>query len=179
MGGILLVSFLSGGLPAGFDVEGAARRVAEEPDDKMSGVSSAGAGCFLLLGLVGFGLAGSGVIGMMVLVMVLWFPPVVTAQFLGLCRLLKGLSFGGVILALQASDGVHLGGDNLGVVRHVGWILDGRVSSLPCELLPDGDHLLPIERMLHVRGLNTVRISKVKGHADEALVSCWYCSWFR
>ena len=36
----------------------------------------------------------------------------------------------GVILALQASDGVHLGIDNLGVVRHVGRILDGRVSSL-------------------------------------------------
>ena len=41
--------------PAGFDVEGAARRVAEEPDvwtdgslvdEKMSGDSSAGAGCF-------------------------------------------------------------------------------------------------------------------------------------
>ena len=42
-------------LPAGFDVEGAARKVADDPDvwtdgslvdDKMSGVSSAGAGCF-------------------------------------------------------------------------------------------------------------------------------------
>ena len=42
-------------MPAGFDVEGAARRVADEPDlwtdgslvdDKMSGVSSAGTGCF-------------------------------------------------------------------------------------------------------------------------------------
>ena len=30
--------------------------------------------------------------------------------------------------------------------------------------------LFLIERMLHIRGLNTVRISKVKGHADEALV---------
>ena len=60
----------------------------------------------------------------------------------------------GVILALQANDGVHLGVDNLGVVRHVGRILDGRVSSRPCELLPDG----------------SLRISKVKGHADEAMV---------
>ena len=76
----------------------------------------------------------------------------------------------GVILALQASDGVHLGVDNLGVVRHVGRILDGRVSSRPWELLPDGDLLLLIERMFHIRGLNAVRISKVKGHADEALV---------
>ena len=49
-------------LPAGFDVEGAARRVAEEPDvwtdgspvdDKVSGVSSAGAGvhCFGVFGI--------------------------------------------------------------------------------------------------------------------------------
>ena len=53
----------------------------------------------LLVGLVGFGLAGSGVIGMMMLVMVLWFPPVVvSAQFLGLCRLFKGLSFGVLFL---------------------------------------------------------------------------------
>ena len=37
----------------------------------------------------------------------------------------------GVILALQANDGVHLGVDNLGVVRHVGRMLDGRVSSRP------------------------------------------------
>ena len=62
----------------------------------------------------------------------------------------------GVILALQANDGVHLGVDNLGVVRHVGGILDGRVSSRPRELLPDGDLLLLIERMLHFRGFSTL-----------------------
>ena len=31
----------------------------------------------------------------------------------------------GVILALQTSSAVHLGVDNLGVVRHVGRLLDG------------------------------------------------------
>ena len=46
-----------------------------------------------------------------------------------------------VILPLQANDGVHLGIVSLGVVRHVGRILDGQVSSRPCELLPDGDLL--------------------------------------
>ena len=116
-------------------------------------------------------LIGSEVIGMMMLVMVLLFLfVVVSVLFLGLCKLFKGLSFGGVILALQADDGVHLVVDNLGVVRHVGRILDGRVSSCPCELLPDGNLLLLIDRMLHFRGLNTARISKVKGHADEAMV---------
>ena len=76
----------------------------------------------------------------------------------------------GVILARQANDGVHLGVDNLGVVRHVGRIWDGRVSSRTRELLPDGDLLLLIERMLYFRGIDSVRISKGKGHADEAMV---------
>ena len=34
----------------------------------------------------------------------------------------------------------------------------------------DGDLVLLIERILHLRGLDTVRISKVKGHADEGMV---------
>ena len=32
---------------------------------------------------------------------------------------------GGVILALQSAEAVHIGVDNLGVVRHVGRLLDG------------------------------------------------------
>ena len=38
------------------------------------------------------------------------------------------------------------------------------------ELVNDGDLLLLIDRMLHLRGRDTVRISKVKGHADEDMV---------
>ena len=59
---------------------------------------------------------------------------------------------------------------NLGVVRHVGRLLDGRAASRPADFVKDGDVILLIERMLRLRGLDTVRISKVKGHADEALV---------
>ena len=65
-----------------------------------------------------------------------------------------------VILALQANDGVHLGVDNLGVVRHVGRLLDGKTASRPAELVKDGDLILLIERMPRLRGLDTVRISK-------------------
>ena len=89
---------------------------------------------------------------------------------LGLLQTVQRAELWGGILALQANDGVHLGVDNLDVVRHVGRILDGRVSSRPRELLPDGDPLLLFERMLHFREMNIVRTSKVKGHADEALV---------
>ena len=60
-----------------------------------------------------------------------------------------------VILALQPSSAVHLGVDNLSVVRHVGRLLDGHRGSVPYELVNDGDLLLLIERMLHLRGLDT------------------------
>ena len=76
----------------------------------------------------------------------------------------------GVILALQSSGAVHLGVDNLGVVRHVGRLLDGRPGSTPFELVKDGDLLLLISRMLRLRDLDTVRITKVQGHADEGVV---------
>ena len=76
----------------------------------------------------------------------------------------------GVILTLQSSSAVHHGVDNLGVVRHVGRLLDGCHGSDPFELVNDGDLLLLIERMFHLRELDTVRISKVKGHADEGMV---------
>ena len=37
----------------------------------------------------------------------------------------------GVILALQSGDAVHIGVDNLGVVRHVGRLLDGHHGPTP------------------------------------------------
>ena len=49
-------------------------------------------------------------------------------------------------------------------------MLDGRGCSVPFKLVKDGDLLVLIERMLHLRGLDIVRISKVKGHADEGMV---------
>ena len=61
----------------------------------------------------------------------------------------------GVILALQTSRAVHLGVDNLGVVRHVGRPLGGCRGSKPFELVNDGDLLLLIDRMLR-RGVWTL-----------------------
>ena len=43
------------------------------------------------------------------------------------------------------------GVDNLGVVRHVGRLLDGRHGPTPFELVKDGDLLFLIERMLQLR----------------------------
>ena len=48
--------------------------------------------------------------------------------------------------------------------------MGGDVGSRPPELVKDGDLILLIGRMPRLRGLDTVRITKVKGHADEAMV---------
>ena len=88
----------------------------------------------------------------------------------GSLQSVQGAEMWRVILALQSSSSIHLGVENLGVVRHVGRLLDCRHGPTPFELVNDCDLLLLIERMLHLRGLDTVRISKVKGHADEGMV---------
>ena len=76
----------------------------------------------------------------------------------------------GVILDLLSYSAVHSGVDNLGVVRHVGRLLDGRGRSVPFELVKDGDLLLLIDRMLRFGWLDTVRITKFEGHADKGMV---------
>ena len=40
----------------------------------------------------------------------------------------------------------------------------------PLKLVNDGDLLLLIQRMLRLKGLNTIRVTEVKGHADEGMV---------
>ena len=62
------------------------------------------------------------------------------------------------------------GVDNLNVVRHVGRLLDNNLGARPFEVLPDGDLLCLIHRMLLLRGLDAVKVTKVKGHADESMV---------
>ena len=76
----------------------------------------------------------------------------------------------GVILALQSSAAVHLVVGNLGVVRHVGRLLDGHHGSVSLELVRSGDLLFLIQRMLRLRCLDTVRITKVKEYADDSMV---------
>ena len=61
----------------------------------------------------------------------------------------------GVILALQASDGTHLGDDDLNVVRQVGRLVGGNRGSCPVEL-NDGDLILLIDRMLAQRSRASV-----------------------
>ena len=67
----------------------------------------------------------------------------------------------GVILALQSADAVHIGVDSLGVVRHVGRLLDDCSFATPLELVTDGDLLILLRRMIDLRGRDTVRVTKV------------------
>ena len=135
-------------LPDGFDAVSAAHGVAREPDvwtdgsrvqDKVSGSSSAGAG---------FSTGRSGR---------LWAGIVSSCR--GYCSVpgplqsVQRAELWGVILALQASGGVHLGVDNLNVVRHVGRLLDGGFGTRPFEVLEDGDLLYLIHRLLCLRVL--------------------------
>ena len=76
----------------------------------------------------------------------------------------KGLSIGGVILALQGYSGIHIGIDNL---KCSSWsrciALPGGNSYPSLSWLKDGDLLATIHSMLCRRGMDTVEVSKVRG----------------
>ena len=130
--------------------------------DQVTGSSSSGAG---FAGVV----VGGAMLTVLVVIMVFRLVGA-SVPFLGHCSLFKGLrcgvSFWPYSLLMQFTWVLTI----LGVVRHVGRLLDGHCGSVPFELVNDGDLLLLIVRMLRLRGLDTVRITKVKGHADEGMV---------
>ena len=89
----------------------------------------------------------------------------------GLLQTVQSAELWEVILALQSADAVHIGVDNLGDVRHDGQLLDDCSFYAPLELVTDDDLLILLRRMIDLRGSSTVRVTKVKGHADEGMVS--------
>ena len=118
---------------------------------------------FSLVVLVIFGLTVGGAILMMMLVGTMSFGlAAAIAPFPVLHSLSRELSS----LALQAAGAVHLGVDNLGVVRHVGRLLDGNLGSCPAEPLKDGGLILLIDKILAEYSPCYI----VKRHADEGMV---------
>ena len=75
--------------------------------------------------------------------------------------------FWGVIVALQAYWPCHLGIDNLNVVRSIGRLLDADCLAKPLPLVKDGDLVALVQYMIRTRGRDTVRVTKVKGHAKD------------
>ena len=74
-------------------------------------------------------------------------------------------------LALPAYSGIHIGIDNMNVLRGVASLLSHRVPRSSLPLMKDGDLLDTIRSMLSLRGFDTVKVSKVKGHATHAMVA--------
>ena len=77
----------------------------------------------------------------------------------------------GILVALQGFTRMHVGVDNLTVVRHVSRIIDDGCTGKPFPLVNDGDLLLKVHQFVRWRGPGTTAVSKVKGHADEGLVA--------
>ena len=71
------------------------------------------------------------------------------------------------IVALQAYWPCHLGIDNLNVVRSTGRLLDAGCLAKPLPLVKDGDLVALVQYMIRTRGRDTVRVTKVKGHAED------------
>ena len=88
----------------------------------------------------------------------------------GLLQTVQRAELWEVIAALQSADAVYVGVDSLGVVRHVGRLLDDCSFAPPLELVTDGDLLIFSRRMIDLRGHDTVRVTKVEGDADEGMV---------
>ena len=65
---------------------------------------------------------------------------------------------------------VHLGIDNKNVCNNVGRVLAGW-SGAPFSLCTDGDSPCCVDNMVRYRSARSVKISKVKGHATDAMVA--------
>ena len=58
--------------------------------------------------------------------------------------------------------------DNLNVVRSIGRLRDRGCLSKPLPVVKDGDLAAIALHMMRARGLDTVRVTKVKEHATDA-----------
>ena len=80
-------------------------------------------------------------------------------------------AFWGATVALQAYWPCHLGIDNLNVARSVGRLLDHGCLTKPLPLVKVGDLVALAQCMIHTRCRDTVRVTKVKGHATDSDVA--------
>ena len=84
----------------------------------------------------------------------------------GVLQTVQRAEFWGVLLALQAYWPCHLGIDNLIVAKSIGRLLDHDSLIKPLPSVKDGDLIALARYMIRTRGRETVRVTKVEGHAD-------------
>ena len=87
----------------------------------------------------------------------------------GLLQTVQRTEIWGVLVALQGCTRMHVGVDNLNVLRHVSRIIDDRCTGKPFPLVNDGDLFLKVHQFVRWRGPGTAAVSKVKGQ----LVKVW------
>ena len=87
---------------------------------------------------------------------------------LGVMQTVQRGEFWGAIVAMQAYLPCHLGIDNLHVARTVGRLLVHGCLVKPLLLVKYGDLVALVQYMIRTGGRETVRVTKVKGHADDA-----------
>ena len=96
----------------------------------------------------------------------------------GVMQTVQRAEFWGAIVALQAYWPCHLGIDNLNVVRSIGCLLDCDCLSKPLPLIKDGDLIALARYMIRTRGRETVRVTKVEGHAEDFDVQQGRFGWW-
>ena len=86
----------------------------------------------------------------------------------GVMQTVQRSAFLGAVVAMQAFWLCHVGIDNLNVARTIGRLLDKDCLVKPLPLVKDGDLVALVQYMIRTRGRDTVRVTKVKGHADDS-----------
>ena len=85
----------------------------------------------------------------------------------GVLQIVQRAEFWCAIVAFKAYWPCHLGIDNINVVRSIGRLLDADCLSKPISLVNNGDLVALVQYMVRTRGRDTVRVTKVKGHAKD------------
>ena len=99
--------------------------------------------------------------------MLAWSVAVFSCLFPVLCKLFSVLNSEVLFSALQAYWPCHLGIDNLNVARSIGRLLDHGSLVKPLPSVKDGDLIALARYMVRTQGRETVRVTKVKGHAED------------
>ena len=86
----------------------------------------------------------------------------------GVMQTVQRAEIWGAIHAVQAYWPCHLGIDNPNVARTVGRLLDRDCLAKPLLLVKDGDLVALVQYMIRTRGRGTLRVTKVKGHAEDS-----------
>ena len=85
----------------------------------------------------------------------------------GVMQTVQRAEIWGAIIAMQAYWPCHLGIDNLHVAGSLGRLLDYGSLVKPLPSVNDGDLIALARYMVRIRGRETVRVTKVKGHAED------------